>query len=82
MRFASGAKLRALLVVGGLLVGVAVVRQAFPPPVVVGQEQASPLPGNWQSLGAQDFADLAEKYFLTAEESDPAVRSQLIHVRH
>ncbi len=78
MRFAAAAKLRALFVIGALLVGVAVVRQAFPPPMVVGQEQVSPLPANWQSLGAQDFADLAEKYFLTTEEPDPAVRSQLI----
>lgn len=63
MRIASVAKLRALLVISCLLVGVASLGFWFQPPVSVGQEPGSDLPANWQSLNASDFADLTEELY-------------------
>ena len=79
MRIASVAKLRALLVISCLSVGVASLGFWFQPPVSVGQEPGSDLPANWQALNASDFAALTESYLLSA---NPQASSRKLLLQH
>jgi len=79
MRIASVAKLRALSVIACLLAGGALLGLLPGPSASIGQEQPSDLPANWQTLQASEFADLAEKYLLSAT---PQASSRTLLIQH